>query len=1761
MFNQITIKERIHVEKGVALYRGFLNKDKSPILIKTLIEDHPDLIEVARLEQEFQLLKSLISVRFVPKVIKLIKKANTVAILMADTGEKTLQEILVDGPLKIEDFLHIAISLASALRELHHQRLIHKDIKPINILVNPESYSVKIINFNSATLLTHEVQAAINPEELEGTLAYMSPEQTGRMGRPIDYRSDLYSLGVTFYEMLTGKLPFETEDPVSIVHAHIAKMPVPPHEQNPKIPKMISEIVLKLMAKAAEDRYQSTYGLISDLKNCLDQLESTQEIKFFSLGKYDIPASLHISQKLYGREEELRRLLLAFEQVTSGECATFLVAGAAGIGKSRLIQEAHKSLSEANTLFCEGKFDQLRQVPNSEWAQALGGLVRQILSEKEQNIALFKTKLSEALKDEGQVIVELVPELEFLIGKQPPIPPLLPNDAKIRFYRVFRNFIQAFADESHPLVIFLDDLQWAGVTSLELFIKLLTQFKLKYVLVIAAYRDEKINQYHLLTEALNQIRDKVTTHFVKLHPMSEQHITQLLVDSLYANYQKVVPLARICYEKTRGNPFYLHQFLQLLYSENLLTFRPWQGKWDWDIKKIVQKESTDNVIDLMINRLDKLPFETQQILHCASCVGNKFNSDILAKIYKKSVEEILEILWPALQKGYILPFDETYKFVKTIKNINVNFHFLHDRVQQAANITLSEEQRKRVHFLIGRNLLKKSTEKEQDKNIFDIVNHFNNALDLIKTKQVKEKIVSLNVISAKKAKQAAAFQFAYHYAATGLSLLSQETWTENYPLMLEVSTQAAETAYLVTDFAKVEELSDVILQNAKLLLDKMRIYEIKISALFIKGKLNLAVDEGLKILKELGCGIPRKPSKRQLLVTFLKIKWLFLGKDIMKFSELPEMTDSHKLSIMSMLFIVSLSAFFIEPELFGYMGLRMTVLSIKYGNSVLSILAYTACIFFFTILNDFKTANQLAKLSTFLSEKYNAKTERSISEILMASVLYPRTRNLNRALPVLWQAFQTGLESTLYVEFAWQSLGAYVIYSHMAGKELSSLIDLIKKYYAYTKEHRLNTQRILFAFFIGFLTDVRYGSSCKISDKKWHLNYLQAFDELKKSNNQVSVSALYADLAFFHYTYGYYDLAFDELKFVNVESINFLYVRAIYHLTNSLLNLTIYPTANKKKQRQILRTARKDLKLLKKWSKYGSVNFLNKYYMLAAELARIEGNQSKAEEYYNKAIKLSQKNTYINEEALATELAGKYYVSIAAKKFAKVYLTDAYYCYLKWGCVGKVEQIKEEYREYLAPEILGERTKDISISSSISKISTIDVSRVLDLETILKSTQILSREVVLPKLVSKILHVMLENMGADECLLLLEKNNQLYIEGKYLESGQQKYILRSQPLTDWKQLPQSIIDYVQRTQQNLVLNDVLNIDPYSKDPYILAKQPRSILCAPIVSHQKLLGILYFENKLTANAFTSDRLNILTPLSLQIAISIENARLYQAIERFVPKEFLMLLERRTLTDIQLGDAIQKVLSILFMDIKGFTTLSEKLAPIDLFHFINTYLSYMEPVIADHEGFIDKYLGDGIMALFPHHADHAVRAAINLQEAIIKYNKNALKEGQEITARIGINTGAVMLGTVGTAHRIDGSAISDAVNTAARIMDINRYYGTQILIGESTYGALQDPNAYKLRRLDKIALRGKDEPIMIWEVMTTYLESPTPSQKLIQEFEQAWSYYEAGDFESAKKLFAEYLANFPNDKASEVFLHRCNDFLKYGCPEDWEGVTKF
>nr|WP_257236337.1 serine/threonine-protein kinase PknK [Nostoc sp. 'Peltigera malacea cyanobiont' DB3992] len=886
----IAIQDKIYESSNSLVYRG-IRDDGVAIAVKMLKLDYPSPQELTRYRQEYKITRSF-NLEGVIKAYSQQDYQRTLVILLEDFGGESLEQWMhkrpdIFCPMPLSQFLSLAIALTDILGKIHAANVIHKDINPGNIVLNFDTGVVKIIDFGIATQFNRTNPTFKSPHVLEGTLAYLSPEQTGRMNRLLDYRTDFYSLGVTFYELLTGHLPFPTTDIFELVHCHIAKQPPLPHKFNAAIPKPVSDIILKLMAKNAEDRYQSAWGIKADLEICANQLAQIGQISSIQLALQDISEQFQIPQKLYGRDKEVAMLLAAFDRVACPESNSvaalpnnlgttsqreqarnpkfqvemMLVSGYAGIGKSALVQEIYKPITQKRGYFISGKFEQFqRNIPYSAIADALQKLVQQLLGEPDEQVQQWRSLLITALGNNGQIIIDIIPEVELIIGKQSPVPSVGATEAQNRFHRIFGQFVRVFCSESHPLAIFLDDLQWIDSATLKLIELMLLDEQTKSLFLIGAYRDNEVNPTHPLALMLERLRKQgAVLQEIILTPLTLLPLSQLIAKTLHRNADIVRPLAELVLRKTEGNPFFVSEFLRMLHSENLLTFDAQYLSWQWNIAQIQAQDITDNVVELMLHKLKKLPENTQQILRLAACIGAEFNLDTLSIVCDQPPETVFQDLLTAIQVGLIQPLSELDE------NLLIpEYKFLHDRVQQASYKLIDESQKQIVHLQIGRNLLEKILPERLSDRLFEIVDHLNHGIELVAEQPERNEIARLNLIAVQKAKAAIAYSMAKKYLATARVWLAASSWQTNYDLTLDLYLETTEVAYLCGDFEQVEHWVAIVLQEAKTIFDIVKVYEVKIQTYIAQNQLLKAINTGLQVLQKLGISFPEKLSQSDI---------------------------------------------------------------------------------------------------------------------------------------------------------------------------------------------------------------------------------------------------------------------------------------------------------------------------------------------------------------------------------------------------------------------------------------------------------------------------------------------------------------------------------------------------------------------------------------------------------------------------------------------------------------------------------------------------------------------------------------------------------------------------------------------------------------------------------------------------------------------------------------------------------------------------------
>jgi len=1889
----VAVQTLLYESVNSLVYRAIREADNQPIILKLLKESYPTPQELVRYRTEYRITQELKEAGVI-QVYGLQKYQNSLVMFVEDFGGESLTIWMQQRKFTLEEFLQIAIATTEALGQIHSANIIHKQINPSNIVYNPETGQLKIIDFGISTQLSRETPILKNPGILEGTLAYLSPEQTGRMNRTLDYRTDFYSLGVTFYELLTEKLPFETEDALELVHCHIARQPVSPHEFEPEIPLIVSQLVSKLMAKNAENRYQTAGGLKHDLEMCLVQLQATGNIEQFALGTGDITDRFLIPEKLYGRKTEVSSLLAAFERVCTGSAEMMLVAGLSGIGKTAVVNEVHKPIARQRGYFIKGKYDQFqRNIPFSAFVQAFRELMGQLLSESDAQVQTWKTNILAALGDSGQVLIEVIPELERIIGAQSPALELSGSAAQNRFNLLMQKFVQVFTTAEHPLVMFLDDLQWADSASLKL-LQLLMEDR-GHLLVLGAYRDNEVSPAHPFILTVDEIvKSGAVVNTITLEPLSQRDLNQLVADTLICNLSLAGALTELVYKKTQGNPFFSTQFLKALYEDGQITFDGNLRHWQCDIAQARLTHASD-VVEFMAAQLQKLPTETQDVLKLAACIGAQFDLDTLAVVSEDLPEQSASALWRALQEGLILPITEGYKcFIQTDGQshtqpvANPIYRFLHDRVQQAAYSLIPENQKLATHLKIGQLLLHKYSDIEREEKLFDMVGHLNQGIELINQLSEREALAQLNLEAGGKARSSTAYTAARVYLQTGIDLLTANCWQSQYELTLNLYVAAAEAAYLNADFDSMEEIAARVLQNAQTILDKIKIYEIQIAAHTAQSKSLEAIAVARDALWQLGIELPTAPDEALISQALQAVASQLQGRTIEELVDLPVMSDPQTqaaMPILAMLFAPILQGI---PGLVPLLSSTMVSLSLSFGNAPASTVGYAIHgLVLSAFLGDAKTGYSFGKLSLSLLDRVNAREFKCITHNMFGAFIQHHQNAMRAGLPTLKEGFLAGMETGDFLN-AGYNIATYSYLNFYGGVELDTWEPELAVYsatLAQVKQYSARTYLHMERQMLHNLREVRTLSDCLIGE---------AYDETVmipkhyQDREFSAIALIYVYKLLLAYSFGNYPAALNYISSAKecVMALSGLVHVPIFHFYAALTYLAVFSTQPETEQAETLAIVETHQTTLHQWAQNAPMNHLHKWYLVEAERQQVLGYKADALEMYDRAISLAKENQFLNEEALANELAAKFYLAWDKEKFAQLYMIEAYYCYIQWGATAKVKDLETRYPHLLKPIQAGRKnTKTTAIVTTTGLVNNLDIS------TVMKASQAISGQIMLDQLMSSLMQILMESAGAQKGYLILSSQEKLLIEAEGTINSQQVTVLQSIPVEDCQELSSAIVNYVARTQETVVLDDAARSGQFTNDPYIQKNQPKSILCVPLINQSQIVSIVYLENNLTAGAFTPERVELLKVLSGQAAISIQNSKLYtevrenetrltqfleampvgivvlkpsgtpyyvnqkgqqllgkgvapdstreqlaevyqvyaadtsnpypaekmpgvralngesstvndieiyqndkvvpievwgtpiydnqsniayglaafqditerkkaeteqirftnelfqlnKAYERFVPNQFLHFLEKSSIVDVELGDQVQLEMSVLFSDIRDFTTLSESMTPEDNFHFINAYLSRMESAIIENNGFIDKYIGDAIMALFSGDADNAVNASIAMLHQLQVYNQERVNSGYvPIKIGIGINTGNLMLGTVGGQNRMDTTVISDAVNLASRVEGLTKTYGVALLITEQTFNKLANPSNYAMRMIAQVSVKGKVNLSTIYEVFEADIPE-TKRGKLTTKnlFDRGLSLYRQQKFIEATEFFVQCLSFCPSDQVAQIYLEWC------------------
>jgi PAS domain S-box-containing protein len=1465
-------------------YQARRTVDNQSVVIKTCNDGQAVPGNLGQVLHEYGILKEL-TIDGLVRPLAIENDSHSLALVLEAFKGESLKHLFERGKMTFEDLFSIFVPLVGVLDELHRQNVIHKDLQPENIFVDMASGQVFLTDFSFATLLPIEDLRIQPPGSMEGALSYISPEQTGRMNRPLDYRTDFYSVGTLLFRAATGRLPFSTTDPLELVHNLLAKKPPAPSDLDPGIPKVLSDIILRLLAKNAENRYQRAWGIKADLEECRNRLSRYKKILPFSLGLHDIPDRFQVFPRLYGREQERENLLNLFARCCRGETILATISGYSGIGKTSLVQEIYKPVTQKHGYFSSGKCDQLhRNVPYSVLATAIQELLRSLLIESDVRLHQNKTEILQAVGAEGQLIIDVVPDLELIIGPQPPVKEVSSEEAQIRFNRVFLKFVGILCNTHHPLVIFLDDLQWVDPPTLNLIELMVADMNLEYLCLIGAYRDNEVDPLHPLIVTLEKLRKETDrVHSISLSSLETKHVSQMLVDTLHQDQGAVSRLAELTQEKTGGNPFFIKQFLSTLYQKKQIFFDIESRHWKFELNRIQEMDVTENLIDLLIQRLKQMPDETQEMLRIASCIGNQFSIEMLSMFSGQLKSVCLKSLLPALREelitttsGLPLPGDidiDDYAWVESFK-------FRHDRIHQAAYALIEEAEKKSFHYIIGRVLLEKMEGQTREEAVFDILSHLNFARELLVKREECLELAELNLMGGLKAKASAAFEPAFGFIRSGLELLPRDCWDENYDLTLQLYTECVDSARICGHFIEMERWAEVVKAKSRQPIDKVFIYQNLIQASMSRNRLTEALTIADEILPLLGEPMPKKKSQADMHREIDATLDCLQGRTIEELLDLPLMEDPDKLAAMNIFNVVTGAAYISTPDLMPMIACRVVNLSIQIGNSPHSIFLYTVFgALLCAVKRDIEAGYRFGRLSLDLINRLDAEAFRGRAAHAFSGYINHWKNHLRETIADSVAGYQSCMEIG---DFEFAGYNAYIVSKHsfLSGKELNGVEHEINLYSQSLKRHKQETPLQFNQIFhqavlnlLGRNEDPRLMIGEAYDERVMVPLHEQAADYLSMiyfSFSKLILCYLFED----YYQAVHYAEALEELFSENTGGPLAFSVSCFY---TSLARLALYPQSSLAEQEQILVRVSENQKDLKKWADHCPENYLHKYHLVAAVLSDIEGQDVKALDHFDQAISLARENEFINEEALANELASKFWLKRGRNEFATLSMKRAYQCNTAWGAKRKLTQLKNTYPSLF---LISEQDKE-QLKVPVLEFNPAErFFKGLDMATMLKSFQTISSEIELNKLLTTLMRIVIENLGAEIGFLVLSQENELMIAAQGISSGDVVAVQPFIPLTEEGNLPYGIIQYVARTKEVVVLENAAATGPFTADSYVMNRNPSSVLCAPILYQSELSGVVYLENNLAANMFSRDRLEVIKALSSQIAISIENANLYE-----------------------------------------------------------------------------------------------------------------------------------------------------------------------------------------------------------------------------------------------------------------------------------------
>jgi predicted ATPase/class 3 adenylate cyclase len=1754
----------LHQNARSTLYRG-RSAQGVPVIIKTPAQDVPTAREIARYQWAHNQALEADSRAIVPH-LGLVRFGASVALVSEDTGGVALASMVTPDGLPLARLLDLALALATALGRLHVSGIVHKDVKPANVIVSPDGCDLRFTDLDISTNLRREIADSISLDQVEGTLAYMSPEQCGRFSSPVDNRSDLYSLGIMLFELATGRLPFHYDSAAELAHAHAARRAPKLAQARPQLPVILSEMVDRLLAKNPDDRYANAQGLAHDLDCCVKDLRRTGTVRAFAIGQADAAATLRVPDRLYGRETDRERLLSALDAARHGKRSLITISGVSGIGKTALVKDAQPHIALVDGRVCAGKFDEFRSdLPYVGILQAAADLLRQELAEPEAQLALRRQALRDAVGVHGRLLTDGLPALATIIGPQPEVEAISPREGERRLHLLVGRFLAVFAVPAQPLFLFLDDLQWADPASLQLLEALAADPALDHLVIVGGYRSNEVGPGHPLRGTLDALRAASGVAVdIDLGPLRASDVQALLADMLHAAPADVQALAAHMQTVSAGNPFAVREFLHALRARGFFQYEETHRTWTWDLARLHEYALPDNVAALIAARLGELSPQCLDLLDTASCVGAEFDLHTLAHVHAMSLSAAAIGLAAAVRSGIVVPLDTQYKLFESLDGWNLDpaalvelgtarYRFQHDRVRLTVHDRLAQAQRAERHLRIGRLLLQGLSPEALSIRVVEVFSHVVFGIDLVHDAEERGRLARIGLTAGHSAQRALAFVSARRMLLAAAQLLPASGWTDDYETAIGIHSALAECAYALSLADEFEDGSDLVIRNAKTVVHRVQAHALRIRVRTAQNRYAEAVDIAVEVAASLGVALPRKPRLPHVLWGVVQALAAQGRRDAFEFDALPEATDAEIRAAVSLLASAASSAYFSEPNLLPLIGMTCTRLSLKHGTTPHSAYGYAVwALVLCGVLGRIDNGYRFGELALKTGRRYGG-TEDARARFVVDTFVRHWKEPLPQVARVLYDDWAFNRDSG-DEQSAVYCAGASLYTHWLAGGSLDvhdSHADAIRFLVDCGQPH---VKYCLLAW-VQLFAALREDEPPADLDGEW-FRFAHHWPEFERTGNVVQMAMGGVPLGILDFLAGRFDRA--EARFA-----------LCARLEDSLVGQTMHPglvffrALNLYRQhgagsaaRSALKTARRLRRRLERWAVHAPFNLDHRVSLLRAEEAMVDGDHAGAVLLLHRAF----------EQALG---GGKLYQALAQQRLAHALDTQG----MKASAATASLRAAELFRSWGSPwlgkaaEVNTVRTYNTTEAGTSHGLSELQGA---DMQSLMSAVAAISAEIDASSLLARLMPTLMQVAGADRGVLLLaDSGGKLWVEA---EADLEKITSTRTAIDAFPAISRRLVDLALRSADPVVVQDASAADMLQGEDYAKRSGVAAILAVSIALQGRTAGVLYLENHVARGAFNAGRVQITRALGAQTAISLENARLYGSVQaalgaqtllteanrRFVPGGFLAGLGCESIVDVSLNEAIEREMNVLFVDLRGFSALSAQLGPRGTVGMINRYLSHVQPGITAYGGFVGQYYGDGILALFPEQPDDALRGAIAMTRGLDAYNADRqAHQYPGLRFGMGLHSGPVILGTIGDPDHFQCAVIGDSVNLASRMEGLTKYFGATLVLSAATRDRLEQADQFALRPLGNVRVAGRAEAMDVFDCMNCYpeaLQARIVANNALHA--EGLERYRAGEWARAQQLFERCVAACEEDAVARGFAQRCGERAASGVA--WDGV---